>query len=239
MDWQEAAIQHALKEAPKESCGLVVIEKGKAKYYPCNNLAETDQEFLLDPEDWAKCEDEGEIRYVVHSHPAGSEQPSMADKVCCERGDTEWAIVNPFKKKWAFYAPCGFTAPLVGREYVWGVTDCWSLCLDYYKEQGIELDDVVRRKNTREFIANPNVEESWESMKLRLIREDEQLQKGDILLIAINDTRPNHVALYLGDGQILHHLGGRLSSRDIYSSYYQKRTTRKLRYYDGSKSASD
>ena len=41
---------------------------------------------------------------------------------------------------------------------------------------------------------------------------------------------PNHAAVYLGDGLILHHLQGRLSSRDVYGGYWQKITTHILRY---------
>jgi cell wall-associated NlpC family hydrolase len=41
---------------------------------------------------------------------------------------------------------------------------------------------------------------------------------------------PNHAAVYLGDGLILHHLQGRLSSRDVYGGYWQKVTTHALRH---------
>ena len=33
---------------------------------------------------------------------------------------------------------------------------------------------------------------------------------------------PNHAAIYLGDQQVLHHVQGRLSSRDILGEYYIK-----------------
>jgi cell wall-associated NlpC family hydrolase len=41
---------------------------------------------------------------------------------------------------------------------------------------------------------------------------------------------PNHVAIYIGDNKILHHVQGRLSSRDVYGSYYQKVTAKILRH---------
>lgn len=44
---------------------------------------------------------------------------------------------------------------------------------------------------------------------------DAELQTGDVILMQIRSKNgvPNHAAIYLGDGLILHHLHGRLSSR--------------------------
>ena len=49
MVFQEAAKQHAIKEAPKESCGIVVNDI----YYPCNNISETPEDnFAIHPKDF-------------------------------------------------------------------------------------------------------------------------------------------------------------------------------------------
>lgn len=58
------------------------------------------------------------------------------------------------------------------------------------------------------------------------------LKVGDVLLMQVASPVPNHAAVYLGDGLILHHLQGRLSSRDVYGGYWQKVTTHALRHPD-------
>jgi hypothetical protein len=54
---------------------------------------------------------------------------------------------------------------------------------------------------------------------------DDNLKVGDCFLMQVASPVPNHAAVYLGDGLILHHLQGRLSSRDVYGGYWQKVTT--------------
>jgi cell wall-associated NlpC family hydrolase len=50
------------------------------------------------------------------------------------------------------------------------------------------------------------------------------------MLMAIESSKLNHVGVYLGDGYVLHHLRGRLSSRDLLSEWLVKCTGRVLRH---------
>ena len=63
-----AIMTHAAQEQPRECCGLIVQLENKLAYYPCHNLATAIEHFILDPEDYARAEESGEIVAVVHSH---------------------------------------------------------------------------------------------------------------------------------------------------------------------------
>lgn len=231
MSWRDAAMAHAQQQAPREACGLVVVVKGKQRYWPCRNLSEDLDQFILDPDDYAAAEDAGEVLAVVHSHPATPPVPSQADQVAIERSSLPWYICNPTTGQWSEeLLPTGFRPPLVGRPWVWGVTDCWTLARDWYAEQGLPLLDFSRPVTPEQFEADPLFDRSWELAGFELLPDDEPLQPGDFLLMAMHSANLNHCGVYVGDQLLLHHLRCRLSSRDIYGGWLQKITGRRLRH---------
>ena len=231
MTWKDAALKHAKEQDPRESVGVLIVIKGKEQYYPCNNLSTYSQQcFILDPEDYVKADALGEITAIVHSHPVTPPSPSQADKVSCEQSGLKWHIVNPKTEMWGYCEPTGYKPPLIGRQWVWGVTDCWSLVRDYYKEQhNIQLLDYERPTTPQDFLDNPLFEQYAERTGFVELNKDEKLQKGDVLLMSILHPTLNHVAIFLGD-EILHHLADRLSTREPYNEWLLKCTGKRYRY---------
>jgi len=223
-------LQHVQEADPKEACGLIHVVKGRRRYYRCTNIATTpDEHFILDPEDYAIAEDMGEIVAVVHSHPTSRPQPSPADQISCNNTGLPWVIVNPKTEEWGYCEPIDFELPYVGREFVFGVVDCYSLVRDWYnREWGLKLADFPRRDGFWERGENLYLD-SYRSQGFRQV-PFEELQYGDAILMQLGAELPNHAAIYLSDQQILHHVQGRLSSRDVYGGYYVKSTAMVLRH---------
>jgi proteasome lid subunit RPN8/RPN11 len=230
---KELALAHAESEYPNEACGLVAIVKGRERYFPCKNLAPNSQQmFVLNPDDYVRIEDMGQITEVFHSHPFTSAAASEADRVACEKSNLIWTICSPKSNTWSTIEPCGFKAPLVGRQWVWAVTDCWSLVRDWYQEHGIRLRDWERPLTIKEFEKNPMFESCWRDTGFFSVTDEEDIKRGDLVLMQIHGIGLNHIGVYIGEGLLLHHVRGRLSSCDMYGGWLQKCTGRIIRHYD-------
>lgn len=94
------ALCHAFREYPRESCGLVVRIGSVNEYFECRNLASENDHFVMDPEDYAKADQLGEIIGLVHSHPDAPALPSQYDIDAQAASGLPWHIVSVPSGKW-------------------------------------------------------------------------------------------------------------------------------------------
>jgi cell wall-associated NlpC family hydrolase len=222
-------VEQANAECPREACGLVIIKNGKQVYCPAKNLAKGSDNFILDPLDYEKADTAGEIVAVIHSHPNMSAKPSQADLVACEGSGLPWFICGIPSEQWEYIEPSGYIAPLVGRQWSHGVLDCYAIIRDWYaQEKNISLLDFERSDEWWKMGGNLYLD-NFEKAGFKRITLEE-LSCGDVILMTVNSTVPNHGAIYLGDNMILHHVHGRLSTRDIFGGYWLKNAMVYLRY---------
>jgi proteasome lid subunit RPN8/RPN11 len=229
--------EHAVATFPKECCGLVAIIKGKERYIPCRNIADSrESHFIMPAEDWIAVEDRGEVIAVVHSHVNEPARPSSADLASCEKTKVPWHIVHvsipdggdaPVADEIYTFEPTGFTMPLIGRPFVHGVHDCYALVRDFYElEMGVTLPDFEREDKWWDK-GQTLYQDNFEACGFAPIKGP--IQVGDAILMQIRSPTPNHAAVYIGNGQILHHFYGRMSGRELYGGYWQENTVMILR----------
>jgi len=228
----------AIAAYPREACGLVVkCDDKKAKLAVCQNISTTpENHFIIDIAEYDDVAQTGEVIAIWHSHVETDNRPSPADLVGCEATDLPWAITSSFMENGAvsssdphIFYPSGFEIDYIGRPYVLGALDCYSLLVDYYKrEYGICLRNHQRvskdgNVDYEKFLTEADAE------GFALVN-DGSAMPGDVFLIQMGSDKPNHVAIYVGQGMMLHHLMGRLSRRDVYGGYWEKHTSHTYRH---------
>lgn len=232
---KEAMLNHAAACYPNESCGLLV----NRQYIECENIATSDSEFKVNPHDVVKAEKLGKIEAIVHSHPNGSTKPSTFDLIQMQYHNVPWVIVAYPEIDIKVHAVKKYTAPLINREYIHGVLDCYSIVRDYYsRELGIEIDNFERQDKWWESASNSDLYiDNFASQGFVQVQD---LQRHDVILCRVQPTEyVNHALIYLGnDGSltsetteavigehlVLHHPYMRRSRREIYGNVWQERT---------------
>lgn len=250
---KKAIEKHALKDYPRECCGLIIAVGGKQKYIPCRNIADHNLDFRMSAEDYALAEDQGQILSIVHSHIDRDAYPSEADLVSCEQTQLPWHIVavgldagdlEPSVRQWHSFEPSGYVSPLVGRDFFHGSLDCYGLVKDFYsRELGIELPEFERedfwwQKEGNQELYLDNLD------KAGFYQVDEP-QYGDLILMQYRSEKTNHGGIYIGDAQLktqpdlhpvpnalLHHPMPRLSERTVYAGYWRDITRMIVRHKD-------
>lgn len=183
-----------------EICGVII--NGEPVFLR-NESADPQNEFLIStvPEN---------IQAVFHSHPGGPFYPTLLDMRQQLSTDVPWGIAcySERHSEVFWFGTDAPKQPLIGRGFRHGVSDCYSLVQDFYKDvHDIEIMDVPR---SWEWWANDEslYEDLFRKAGFTTIDASEILP-GDSFLATIRSKTPNHAGVYLGDGLILHHTCGK------------------------------
>ena len=226
---KRAVEEHAAHEYPRECCGLVIVEAGRQRYVPCRNLAEEDGYFSIPAREYAAAEDRGEVIAVVHSHPDRSPEPSDADLAACEASGIPWRIVSWPGAEWAKVSPIHAQETLAGRAFKYGSSDCAAIVAEWYRrELGINLPPFPRDKITS--FSCSAFRDYVEQAGFVTAPLDEPRQMGDVVLMQLQGDEPDHLGVIDGSGRLVHHLAGRLSSRDEFASRWAATVKRVVRH---------
>ncbi|QGP57460.1 NlpC/P60 family protein (plasmid) [Piscirickettsia salmonis] len=234
---------YALEQYPKEAVGLILPAD---HFMPCPNLSITPEEsFCIDP---TQLIDTPSGTLLIHSHPDGTAEPSLADMVGQRDTGLLWGIVALNQHAITDAIVFGeqlFTQQLLERPFLHGIFDCYSLIRDFYAvEKKIFLPDFPRQRSWWEIEKYNLYERYFTEAGFIEVDKASPLHRGDVLLMRVGRTTCiNHGAIYLGEdcrlkedrntvslpGMILHHLCDNLSRREMLSEW-QKRIAKVVRY---------
>lgn len=158
----------------------------------------------------------------LHSHPDGDLEPSDRDTESQIATGWTWGVVAVHANLAGVYdvsypeiwGPEKPVEPLLGRTYLWGVRDCWTLCEDYYRANGRVLDPIPRVKEPGPHHALSRGRDPFRYWPPRLgfeRVERHERQPGDLATMFWKKPIANHCAIYLGEGKYLHQLERRHS----------------------------
>ena len=205
--------KHFDTEYPREACGIIGIVKDKKKWFPCQNVAESDDDFVMSSEDWFKVKRQADILAIVHNHTNNDNTPSENDINNCNVLGIPYYIFSYPDLELNIVEPKENFNPLLGREYSFGVTDCFEAMRDWLASENIKIparevfEDDWWEKGI-DYFTEENIK-NWNHVKV------DTPQKNDVLIFAVESgTIGNHCGVYLGNDVFFHHAVNRLSCRE-------------------------
>lgn len=221
--------KHTKESYPREACGVVVIKKGRYKYFPCRNIAHSNVDFECHPEDVAQAEEAGDLVACFHSHTNGVNRFTPADIAFCNASGLPYILYITTTEQYKWILPELERPDLYGRDYVGGVMDCYTLVQDYFKEKhSITLPEFYRPDRWWEQRLDLLTPKNFEEAGFYQVPKEE-IQKDDVVIMQNGSSVADHAAIYIGNQTILHHCYKRLSCSDVYGGMWFKNTRYVLR----------
>tara|TARA_B110000305_G_scaffold45335_2_gene48122 strand:- start:2290 stop:2979 length:690 start_codon:yes stop_codon:yes gene_type:complete len=214
---------------PREACGVVGIVKGKKRWFPCRNVAEGCEDFVMCSEDWFRIRQQADVLAIVHSHPDASSEASENDINNCNTLQVPYWIFSYPEMDLNKVDPETVQNTLIGREYAFGIRDCFEASRDW----------LIEKANITIPARAPFEDDWWErdldyftEERIRgwnLVKVDEA-QEHDVLVFSVEAEVGNHCGVYLGNDVFFHHAVNRLSCRESLYPFWVKHLIGIYRY---------
>lgn len=214
---------------PREGCGVFAKIKDDLKWFPCNNVAESDDDFIIDSDQYLDIALKGDILAIIHSHPDSSCTPSQSDIDYCNTIGIRYYIFSYPEMELYTLEPEQKEKELYGRIYEFGVNDCFEAMRDYLSSKNINIP------------ARVPFEDNWWNKDLNYFSDDiikewggvpvqGPLQENDVLIFTVQSDTANHCGVYTGNDKFFHHAENRLSCEENLYPFWKKYITGVYRY---------
>lgn len=115
------------------------------------------------------------------------------------------------------------------RVYVYGILDCYTLIRDWYRNNH---NVWIPANIDRAFGWWQNGRNLYVDMyeQYGFVQVYEKINIGDVLIFRFDNGMPSHSAIYIGQGNMLHHMIGRFSCVEPFDGIYKTSLVGILRY---------
>ena len=216
---------------PAEGCGVLAVQKGKVKWFPCTNVAFNEEDFIIDSKEYLQVSRNADIIGIVHSHPDVSCEPTESDIKYCNATKLNYYIFSYPSMEMYLLEPKLQEKPLIGRQYEFGVNDCFEALRDYLETKNIIIppralfEDNWWSKDGLNYFCDEIIS-TYNHKNVT----GQNLQENDVLTFTIESHVPNHCAVYIGNDLMFHHAMHRISCRENLYPFWKKFISGVYRY---------
>jgi proteasome lid subunit RPN8/RPN11 len=229
---------HSKEEFPKECCGLIVSRNKEDQIFKCRNTSESPKNhFSLHPVDYLRGSESGAIKAVYHSHPSDNDKFSPCDILNSKKHSLLYVLYNVKKDVFSTFDPKKDKTFLYDRIFRIGESDCYTFVKEYYADLGIKLHgynnlgDNWHKKNPNLIQDLFELNEKDKNLNISELSPSSEFRKHDVLVFEfLKGSGANHVAVYLGNGQIMHHPRNKYLCTEPLSTVYKNKIIKVYRH---------
>lgn len=244
---------HAEENSHEESCGLILEDS----IVRCSNVSENPAaHFAISPFEYLKTSRKEKIKAVYHSHISNNGKFSQEDKKMSRGHNVPFVLYHLKSKNFLCFDPKKERIVDIGKKFILGKADCYTLVKDYYKDLGVEVAGnndlgtnwLERNPNLIENLfdlnkMNPETLEALKNKKedlkgLPILKIDwcnsqglKLLKKHDVIVFElIKGAGPCHVGVYIGEGMMYHHPRNRFPTTESLTAAVQRKIYKVYRH---------